>query len=322
MTIPTDLIILDEALHKASINSNNGIKPQDRPIDEYIKFGIIILDKHAGPTSHEVVAIVKEILNLEKAGHSGTLDPNVTGVLPIALANATKVLGSLLKAPKEYICNMQITTEIPKELWKQHFMEFTGEIYQVPPLKSNVVKKLRKRRIYGMELLEIHNKQVLFRVRCEAGTYIRTLCEDLGRASGSRAFMKELRRVRTGPFDEKAIITLHQLFDAVEDYKDGLGEEVLRKIIRPVEEVVAHLPVIILKENAIDPICHGSDLAIPGILAYTPFTPDQMVSLLSPKGELVAIGTALVASSTIELSSRGKIAHPNRVIMPRGFYKE
>ena len=322
MTVfPSDLIILDETKLDMEKNSPNGVNPLNRPIDDHIKFGIINLDKHAGPTSHEIVSVVKTILDINKAGHPGTLDPKVTGVLPIALLNATRVLSILLKTQKEYICNMQVKSELSSQIWEKYFSEFTGAIYQVPPLKSNVVKKLRKRRIYSLNLLEVKNRQVLFSVVCEAGTYIRTLCEDLGKASGNRAFMKELRRVRTGPFDEKHSVTLHQLFDAVEDYKDGLGEQNLRNVIIPVENAIPHLPAVVIKENAIDPICHGSDLKIPGILAYSPFSPGQMISLLSPKGELIAIGDSMTSSMEIRENYRGKIIHPSRVIMSRGFYQ-
>jgi H/ACA ribonucleoprotein complex subunit 4 len=318
--LPSDLIILDQDEFDQAKQSNKGVNPFDRPIIEYLKFGIINLDKHAGPSSHEIVSIIKTILNIDKAGHSGTLDPNVTGVLPVALLSATRVLSTLLKAPKEYICNMQVKDPMSKDTWENYFSEFTGTIYQVPPLKSNVVKKLRKRRIYSLNLMEIQNHEVLFSVQCEAGTYIRTLCEDLGRAAGTRSFMKELRRTKTGPFEEKDVVTLHQIFDAMEDYKDGFGEENLRKVVRPVEEAVKHVPVIIPRENAINPICHGTDLAIPGILAYTNFIPGQIIAIMSPKGELIGLGSSLASSNSIDEQHKGKIVHPGKVIMSRGTY--
>ncbi|MHA2401990.1 MAG: RNA-guided pseudouridylation complex pseudouridine synthase subunit Cbf5 [Candidatus Kariarchaeaceae archaeon] len=318
--LPANLTIVDSAGFDAAKSSPYGVDPYHRSISNHLQFGIINLDKQAGPTSHEIVSIIKNILEINKAGHSGTLDPNVTGVLPVALLSATRVLFTLLSAPKMYVCNMKAQSEISRDVWEKLFTEFTGSIYQVPPLKSNVVKKLRKRRIYNLDLLEVQRTHLLFSVRCEAGTYIRTLCEDLGRAAGTRSYMKELRRIQTGPFQENDVVTLHQLFDAYEDYKDGLGEEKLRQVIRPVEEAIPHLPVVVVRENAIDPVCHGSNLAIPGILAFTPFSTDSTVVMLSAKGELIAIGTALKPSQAIDSATMGPIVHPDKVIMPRKTY--
>ena len=315
-----DLIFINESLFEECKNSEYGTDPFNRSIEELIEYGFINLDKPAGPTSHDVVSTVKKILNIDKAGHSGTLDPQVTGVLPIGLLKSTKILSSLLKAPKRYICNMYSEDNIEKETLHQIFTEFTNLIFQVPPLKSNVVKKLRKRNIYDIELLEIQDNHTLFSVKSEAGTYIRTLCVDIGRATGIYSYMKELRRVQTGPFREEDIVTLHDLFDVWENYKEDPNNSDIRSIIKPVETSISHLPFVVVNDSAVDSICHGSDLMIPGILAYSIFTQSDLISILSSKGELIGLGTSYIESNSMDNSKTGRAVHPTRVIMKRGTY--
>ena len=312
-------ILNQEALEKAKI-SKYGSKPENRSIDDYLRLGIIILDKLAGPTSHEVVSIVKEIFDMKKAGHAGTLDPGVTGVLPIALEGATKILGNLSNSKKEYICNMQITETVDEELIIKTMNLFEDEIYQVPPLKSNVVKKLRTRIIYELEFLEKIDNQVLFRVECQAGTYIRTLCEDLGKAIGTKAFMKELRRTKTGLFSENNVVTLHNLFDAFSEFKETNNEELVRKYVHPVEIMIVDFPKIIVKDQAIDPVCHGSQLNIPGVLGYTSFFANQEVALVSSKGELISIAETHISANSLISNDKGVVASPKSVFMTRGTY--
>ncbi len=312
-------VLNSEELNKGKL-STNGVDPFKRPIYNLIQYGCINLDKPAGPTSHEVVSIVKKILGIEKAGHPGTLDPQVTGVLPICLLNATKILSVLTKSTKKYVCNMYSTDSIPAKQISNIFDYFTGHIYQVPPLKSNVVKKLRIRQIYSLNLIEQKDRETLFDVTCQSGTYIRTLCNDIGRAIGTYSYMKELRRVKTGVFHEKYTSNLHQLFDAWEEYKETGNEKMIRQIIMPLEIAITHLPKIIVRENAVDPICHGSNLTFPGILAFSKFNINENIAILTPKGELIAIANSLIDSSSIKNMKYGNIAHPFKIIMPRRTY--
>ena len=158
---------------------------------------------------------MKRILEVEKAGHSGTLDPKVTGILPVLLGDATRVMDTLLLAGKEYICLMRVHKPQPKKRIIEVCGEFVGPIFQKPPLKSSVVKQLRIRTIYYLDVLEIEEQHVLMRVGCEAGTYIRKLCFDIGLALGTGANMEELRRTKAGPFrEDETLVTLHQLKDA------------------------------------------------------------------------------------------------------------
>lgn len=315
-----NLKILNHEAIQEGLDSIYGTIPLERPIREYINSGLIILDKHSGPTSHEIVSIVKKILSIPKAGHSGTLDPNVTGILPIALAKATKILPTLLSSRKTYICNLQSSKGMSKDDWRPIFEEYQDEIYQVPPLKSNVAKKLRKRRIFNLEILDVREKEVLFTAECQSGTYIRTLCIDIGKSIGQSSFMKELRRIQTGPFREDQAITLHQLFDAYETYQETENEGPLREIILPMERAIINLPKVVLNLNAIDPIAHGSDLFSPGIIAHSDFKSGEMIALLSPKGDIVAIGNSYRSSENLSLDSKGKIIHPSKIIVDRGIY--
>ncbi len=272
-----------------------GYFPHNRPIKDHIRFGMINLDKPAGPTSHDVVATVKKILEIKKAGHAGTLDPDVTGILPIGLLNATKILHTLHLLPKVYVCNMAKHSKIHAINWEQLFQDFTGVIYQYPPLESNVKRRLRKRTIYRLNFLEETDSEVLFEVECEAGTYIRTLCEDLGRASGVGAHMKELRRTRTGVFTEETRKTLNELFDAYMDWKEFGDETKLRSTIVPLEEGIVHLKEIIVKNNAVWSVSHGADLGAKGILGHShKITKGETVAAKTAKGELIGLGEALV----------------------------
>ena len=170
-----------------------GCKPEDREINDYISHGVINLDKPSGPTSHEIDSWVKRILNLEKSGHGGTLDPKVTGILPVGLNDATRAIQLLLTAPKEYVCLLTFHQDVDEERIREVFAEFTGKIFQLPPVKSAVKREMRTRNIYYSTIYEIEGRDVLFRIGCEAGTYVRTYCHNIGEALGVGAHMAELR---------------------------------------------------------------------------------------------------------------------------------
>lgn len=293
-----------------------GKKPEDRGIEEYIKYGVINLDKPSGPTSHEVVAWVKNILNLKKAGHGGTLDPKVTGILPITLEDVTKVVKSMLNAGKEYVCLMRLHEGINEEKIYETCREFEGEIIQRPPLKSAVKRRFRTRRIYYLKILEIEDRNVLFRVGCEAGTYIRKLCHDIGEASGCGAHMLELRRTKMGPFDESTLVNLHDVLDAYRFLQEEGTEEFIREVIFPVERAVEHLPRIEIRDSAVDSLCHGADLAIPGISKLDwDMEKGELVAIFSLKGELVALGNSKMTSKDILTKETGIAVVSERVIM-------
>ncbi len=299
-----------------------GKKPDNRPIEEYIRKGVINLDKPAGPTSHEVTSWVKKILNLKKAGHSGTLDPNVTGLLPITLEDATKAVDGLLTAGKEYVCLMKLHNAMPEKIVKNVLSEFTGKIYQKPSIKSAVKRETRIRTIYYNELLEVEDNNVLFKVGCEAGTYIRKLCHDMGLALGTGAHMQELRRTKSGPFrEDDTMITLQDLRDAYVEWNENHNESMLRKAILPMEFGLSHLPRVVIRDNAVDAVCHGAGLAAPGVLSVeTGIEKGDLVAVFTLKGEVVSFGDAQKKSEDILKAATGIVVSTDRVLLEAGTY--
>lgn len=298
-----------------------GCDPEKKEIRDYLANGIVNIDKPCGPTSHQVTSWVKNILNFKKAGHSGTLDPKVTGVLPIAIGNATKIIQALLLSEKEYIGIISLHGDVPDNGLEKIFHYFQGDIFQTPPLKSSVKKELRKKSIYKLKILERENRMVLFDVHCEAGTYIRKLCHDIGIVLGTGAHMHELRRVKVGPFDENSIIKLNDLKDAYEFYLKNGDERYLRKIIQPMEIGVSNLKKIWIKDSAIAAICHGANLNAPGVSKLeVEIQNNELVSLLSLKNELVALGKSLRNSNEIYEMKTGTIVDLERVIMSPDTY--
>ena len=253
---------------------------------------------------------------------NGRGNPKVTGILPVALENATKALRGIVHAGKEYICVMRLHAPVSEEKLRKVCEEFQGPIYQRPPLKSSVKRVVRIRTVYYIDILEISGKDVLMRVGCQAGTYIRKLCHDIGEVLGVGAHMQELRRTRSGPFKEdETLVTLHDLKDAYDTWIEEGDEKPLRKVILPVEAAVAHLPKIVIRDSAVDAICHGADLAAPGVLRLeTGIKRNSLVAIMTQKGELVALGEAKMTSKQILEADKGIVAKTVRVIMDRGTY--
>lgn len=299
-----------------------GEDPNNRDINELIDFGVVNIDKPKGPTSHQVSDFVKRILEIKKAGHSGTLDPAVTGVLPVALGRATRVVQTLLKAGKEYVGVMHLHKEVSeRELKKIIKKKFTGKIKQLPPIKSAVKRQWRWRTIYYFEILEIEEKDVLFRVGCEAGTYIRKLCSDIGGALEIGAHMAELRRTKAGPFSEGSTVTLHDLKDALWYYKNKGDESRLRKHVQTIENAVEHLPKVWVMDNAVDGLCHGINLKVPGIAKlHSDIEKDQMVAVMTLKDELIGMGTSEMVANKIMKEKKGLVVRINKVFMKQGLY--
>jgi len=298
-----------------------GCYPEKRSIEEHLKKGIINLDKPPGPTSHQVVHWIKEILKIDKAGHSGTLDPKATGVLPVALGDSTKIIRVFFPFKKEYVAVMNLHKDVPEKNLREVLNYFQGRIIQRPPVKSSVKRQLRLRTVEYIEFLERDGKSVLFIVGCEAGTYIRKLCHDIGLILGVGAHMTELRRTKAGPFTEKTVRTLHDIKDAYEFYIEDGNEKYLREYILPIEAGVEHLKKVWVKDSAISAICHGADLNAPGINKFNSgIEVNELIAIMSLKNELVAIGTSLRTSDEIMEMDRGKVIDLERVIMKTGVY--
>ncbi len=305
-----------------STNPGYGCEPDKRDIETLLQYGVINLDKPSGPTSHEVVSWVRKILGISSAGHGGTLDPKVTGVLPCALGRATRVLSALLSAGKEYIGIMFLHTHEKIKKIEKVFKLFTGKIYQRPPIKSSVVRKLRVREIYYIKILEVSKNHVLFRVGCEAGTYIRKLCFDIGEVLCSGAHMLELRRTRVGNFiEDNNLITLQNLKDAFTIYQEEGEEYYLRKIIFPMEKMVSHMPKIYVRDSAVDALCHGANLAAAGVCFIDArIKKDMQVAYMTLKRELIGFGIAEKNSMEIYKAKSGIMVKTNKIFMERSIY--
>lgn len=307
---------------KSFTNSNFGCKPEERPIEDYISKGVINLDKPSGPTSHEIDAWIKRILHLDKAGHGGTLDPKVTGILPVGISDATRTIQLLLTAPKEYVCLLTFHKEVDEDKIREVFNEFTGKIFQLPPVKSAVKRELRTRNIYYSTIYEIDGRDVLFRIGCEAGTYVRTYCHNIGEALGVGAHMSELRRTQVGSFTEKNhLTTLQDLTDAYHFYIEDGDESFLRQVIQPMERAADYLPKIVIKDSAVDAICHGADLACGGIAELSDnIQKNDIVAIETLKGELVASGNSLLSSDEIFSAESGFVVNTSKVFMKPDVY--
>jgi H/ACA ribonucleoprotein complex subunit 4 len=301
----------------------HGHKPTERPANEYIKYGAINLDKPAGPTSHEVAAWVKKIMKLKNIGHGGTLDPKVTGILPITLEDATKVVQAFLYSGKEYVCVMKLHADSNEGQIKQVLAEFQDEIYQRPPLRSAVKRQLRTRRIYYIDYLETDGRNVLFKVGCEAGTYIRKLCFDIGEILGVGGHMQELRRTRSGSFTETSAskVTLHDVAYLFGEWEQAKDEAILHKFIEPMETALTLLPNIVVRDSAVDALCHGANLTAPGVLQVgSGIQKGSLCAVFTLKGEAVAMAKALESTEEILNLKHGAVAGLERVLMERGTY--
>jgi len=324
MTLRLDTL---EIVNDDVTSTKYGYYPDKRPLDVLFDNGIILVDKPSGPTSHEIVAWTKRILGITKAGHSGTLDPGTTGLLPIGLGEATKALSILLLGPKEYYAIARIHQQMDIDVVDKLLGQFTGEIYQRPPQRSSVKRSTRVRRIYELERLGSEDNIHLIRVLCEAGTYIRKLVYDVGEVLGVGATMFELRRTRVSIFSETSdnFVRLHDLVDAVETFKETQNEKKIRSLIKPIELALEGVMSVAVKDSAVDALCHGAQVAIPGIVAVDKnIRKGNLVAIYSLKGEIVALAEANMELNEIKENDKGIAFTIKRLIMkpdtyPRGW---
>jgi H/ACA ribonucleoprotein complex subunit 4 len=280
--------------------------------------GIVVIDKTQGPSSHQVTAWVGSILGA-RVGHAGTLDPQVSGVLVVMFGDAVRLAAVLLSHAKEYVCLMRLHGDVSREDLDRVAEEFTGRIYQRPPRKSAVKRNLRIRKIHELEILDLQGRLVLFRVRCDAGTYIRTLCTHMGYALGVCAHMQELRRTRSGPFSEADAVTLHELSDACLEAREG-NPLILRSMILPAEAAVADISKVVIRDTAADAVCRGAVLAGVGVISTTGFGKGDTVAIMTQRGELVGLGEARVSSSSFKPGTPGLVVSPHTILMKPGTY--
>lgn len=304
---------------------SSGTTPLNRSLEEYIKSGCINLDKPCNPSSHEVVAWVKKILKVDKTGHSGTLDPKVSGCLIVLIDRATRLAKSQQSAGKEYTSVFKLHSAV-ESVQKVHqaLEKLRGPLFQRPPLISAVKRQLRVRTVYNSWLLDYDQERNMgvFRVSCEAGSYIRTMCFHLGLYLGTGCHMQELRRNRSGVQSEKDnMVTMHDVLDAKWAYENHGDESYLRRVIKPLEALLVNHKRMVMKDTAVNAICYGAKIMLPGILMYDHgIELDQEIVIVTSKGEAVALAIALMTSPTMAACDHGVAAKIKRVIMERDSY--
>jgi len=279
--------------------------PGDRTPAELLAFGVANLDKPPGPSAHQVAAWVRdaagdalaraqadgrarEDLSVDGAAHAGTLDPKVTGCLPTLTGDATRVAQAFGAGEKEYVSVLELHADAPSDL-EAVVAEFEGELYQKPPRKSAVSRRLRTRRVHELSVLEVQKRRALLRIRCEPGTYVRKLCHDLGLALGTGAHMGHLRRTATTPFDDTTLVTLHDLVDAIEDWIEHDDDTHLREVVHPAERALEALPRATIAPSAADAVADGAPIYAPGVID-APDDEDGLVACYTPNDAVVALG--------------------------------
>ncbi|KAJ1430205.1 pseudouridine synthase [Ochromonadaceae sp. CCMP2298] len=302
-----------------------GMSPLKRTLIEYVRYGCINLDKPANPSSHEVVAWIKRILRVEKTGHSGTLDPKVTGCLIVCIDRATRLVKAQQSAGKEYVGVVRLHSAVESAAKLYEAMEtLTGALFQRPPLIAAVKRQLRIRTIYESKMIEYDEKRHLgvFWVSCEAGTYIRTLCVHLGLLTGTGGHMQELRRVRSGALAENDnLCTMHDVLDAQYMMDSAKDETYLRRVVMPLEVLLTKFKRVVVKDSAINAVCYGAKLMLPGLLRFAEGieSGDEIV-MVTTKGEAVAVGIAQMTTAVMATVDHGVVAKIKRVIMERDTY--
>ena len=302
-----------------------GCSPLSRPIDQHLLYGIMNLDKPVNPSSHEVVSWIKRILRCEKTGHSGTLDPKVSGCLLVCLNRATRLVKAQQGAGKEYVAVVRFHSNPGSEATVRKALDvLTGALFQRPPVIAAVKRQLRVRTIYQSKLLDYDTEKhtAVFWVSCEAGTYVRTLCVHLGLVLGVGAHMQELRRVRSGCLSEHDnLVTMHDVLDAQHIYDSSRDESYLRRTIMPLERILVTYPRIVVKDSAVNAVCYGAKLMIPGVLRFeNEIEVGKEVVLMTSKGEAVALAIAQMTTAVIAGVDHGTVATIKRVIMERDTY--
>merc|ERR1711994_989508 len=302
-----------------------GASPLKRDITNYIKSGCINLDKPANPSSHEVVAWIKRILRVEKTGHSGTLDPKVTGCLIVCVERATRLVKSQQSAGKEYVCIYRLHESVETKRVAQELERLKGALFQRPPLISAVKRQLRVRTCYENKLIE-HDPERnmgIFWCSVEAGSYVRTMCVHLGLLLGVGGQMQELRRVRSGIQSEydDGMVTMHDILDAQWVYDNHKDESYLRRVIRPLEALLTGHKRIIMKDSAVNAVCYGAKILLPGVLRYDDgIELNDEIVICTTKGEAICTANALMTTATMASCDHGVIAKIKRVIMERDTY--
>ena len=311
-------IILDS---EAKTDASIGKIPDMRSVEERLNSGFILLDKPAGPSSHQVASWARDMFGLERLGHGGTLDPFATGVLPLMAGKSMKLTKKILTHNKTYICVFRFASEPDAEALNEVITKMTGRIFNVPPEISAVKIQVRSRRIFKFEQLDIKNSQMVARIECEAGTYIRTMARDMGLLLGMKVELKELRRETSGVFTLDDCVTLQELADAYWLWKECEQPEALLRIIHPVEKLLLDYPSAIVKDSAAAALAHGAPLLRPGIVSIdSNISEGRDIVINTMKGETVGLVKLIVSSDSVKEMESGEIARPSMVLLDQDLY--
>ncbi|QEK13622.1 tRNA pseudouridine(55) synthase TruB [Crassaminicella thermophila] len=278
--------------------------------------GIINVLKPPHMTSHDVVNFIRKKLNIKKVGHTGTLDPMAAGVLPICVGAATKISQYLLNDKKKYRCEMVLgsntdtqdkwgkvintrTVNVTEKDILDVFDSFKGEIYQIPPMYSalkykgkklyelaregkEIERKSRKIFIYELDIIQINENVILFDVLCSKGTYIRTLCEDIGNALNCGAYMSFLLRTKTGKFSLCDAVTLETL-------KEASVNEINLNYLFPIDYPITHIPRVNVKKESEVYLRNGNNLYYKNIASHDNLIDETLVRLYV-ENKFIALG--------------------------------
>lgn len=298
-----------------------GTVPDERTLEQRLASGFILVDKPAGPTSHQLAAWARDLLGLDRLGHGGTLDPFATGVLPLMAGRCMKITNKILKHKKTYIAVFRFRTMPDEADLKTTIASLTGRIYNVPPEVSAVKVQVRTRTIHAFELLDVEGNDAVARISCDAGTYIRTMARDMGLLLNTPVTLKELRRETSGMFDLNDCVTMDQLADAVWLWKECGQEEALKAIVHPIEKLLVDVPRCQVKDSAVAALAYGAPLLLPGLISIPKGLKkgtELMVSSL--KEEAVGFVKLKADSNDIIAMESGEIARPSMVLMDTDVY--
>ena len=312
-------------LSEPATNPDFGCRPEERPIDELLKSGIILVEKPRGPTSHQLTAWARNLLGISKIGHGGTLDPFATGLLTLLLGKATRLTDIVLRGDKTYVGILKFGRTVDELELQGVLSSLEGVIYNVPPLESAVKIQVRTRTIRSIRLVEVDtdSRIAAFEVSCSAGTYVRTLAKDIGLLLGTNCELTELHRSHTGAFSQGMACTMQQLADAAFLYHEHGDDRGLSSLISPVESILSGLPSIVIKDGAAAALSHGAPLARPGVIsAQKGISQGATVQLKTVKGEAVSVAVMKVDSDSLSDIASGEVAVAKSVLMEPGTYPQ
>ena len=312
-------------LSEPATNPDFGCRPEERPIDELLKSGIILVEKPRGPTSHQLTAWARNLLGISKIGHGGTLDPFATGLLTLLLGKATRLTDIVLRGDKTYVGILKFGRTVDELELQGVLSSLEGVIYNVPPLESAVKIQVRTRTIRSIRVVEVDtdSRIAAFEVSCSAGTYVRTLAKDIGLLLGTSCELTELHRSHTGTFSQGMACTMQQLADAAFLYREHGDDRALSRLISPVESILSALPSITIKDGAAAALSHGAPLARPGVIsAQKGISQGATVQLKTVKGEAVSVAVMKVDSDSLSDMASGEVAVAKSVLMEPGTYPQ